>query len=185
MKIYTKTGDLGETGLLGGIRIPKSHQAIEVNGALDEVNSWIGLARSEGLPEDIDSVLAEIQNDLFDLGSRVAASMGDGTQVPAFESDRNEKVENWIDQFDAENPDLRVFILPGGIRSASLIHVIRSICRRAERNLVQWINQGPNLTLNVELIYLNRLSDLLFVLGRLLNTRNQHPETEWKVGGTS
>lgn len=182
MKIYTKTGDNGETGLLGGIRISKSHIVINTTGALDETNSHLGLARSESLPNDVDAVLKLVQNDLFDLGSRVAACLGNSDRVPDFPLSRSEELETHIDQFDAELPPLKVFILPGGNRPASLIHVARSVCRRAESQLVGLQQLETRLDLSNEQIYLNRLSDLLFVLGRLLNVRGKTPETEWNVG---
>jgi cob(I)alamin adenosyltransferase len=183
MKIYTKTGDKGDTGLLGGVRISKSHLVIEATGSLDETNSQIGLARSEGkLPKDIDQVLGLIQNDLFDLGSQVAACLGESNRPPEFPESRVGELETFIDQFDAELSPLECFVLPGGNQSASQIHVARSICRRAERDLVRVTGLDVKNSLSTELVYLNRLSDLLFVLGRLINVRAGVEETKWDVG---
>ena len=182
MRIYTKTGDSGETGLLGGIRISKSHLAIQVCGALDETNSFIGLARSHGLPDDVDTLLGAIQNDLFDLGARVAASLGESSKVPRFPESRLTELETSIDKFDQELPPLKSFILPGGNLGASTVHLARSVCRRAERQLVQLIEAVDEIGLSDELIYLNRLSDVLFVLGRLINNRANCEETLWEVG---
>ena len=192
MKIYTKTGDKGETGLLGGIRISKSHLAITAGGSLDETNSWIGLARSAFQAagqinsnlsyHDLDQCLGQIQNDLFDLGSQVASSFSQSDRVPEFPPTRAVELEQKIDVFEAELSPLTAFILPGGSNPGSLLHLSRAVCRRSERDLVTLIDSGVERSLSSELIYLNRLGDLLFVLARVANLRMSNPETKWDVG---
>jgi cob(I)alamin adenosyltransferase len=185
MKIYTKTGDQGETGLLGGIRVSKSHLAIRVCGSLDETNSFIGLARTELNVPPVESLLIQIQHDLFDLGSRVAACLGKTNQLPEFPAERARELEAFIDRFDEELPTLKAFILPSGSRAGSTLHLARSVCRRAERELVELIESGLEPDLADELVYVNRLGDLLFVLARYVNQLNASPETEWNVGRRS
>lgn len=182
MKIYTKTGDQGETGLIGGIRVSKSHSAIKVCGSIDEINSFIGLARVENRSESLNLLLTQIQHDLFDLGSRVAACLSSSDRIPNFPSERVAELEKAIDQYDEELAPLKAFILPSGGRTGSTLHLARSVCRRAERQLVELIDSQKETELSLELIYLNRLSDLLFVLARYTNQLDQCPETEWNVG---
>jgi cob(I)alamin adenosyltransferase len=182
MKIYTKTGDQGETCLLGGVRVSKSHLAIRVCGSVDETNSFIGLARTESISELVDDVLTRIQHDLFDLGSHVAACLGETSTIPKFPAARSTELEANIDQIDGELAPLKAFILPSGSRVGSTIHVARSVCRRAERDLVALIDSGLEMNLSAQLVYLNRLGDLLFVLARYVNKLNGSPETEWNVG---
>lgn len=196
MKIYTKTGDGGETGLLGGIRVSKSHLAIEACGSLDETNSFIGLVRSaltenlkdskgnpdNSLLDDLDECLIRIQHDLFDLGSRVAASLGESGRAAEFPPDRAAELEGKIDKFDSELPPLTAFILPGGSRAGSLLHLARSVCRRSERDVVALVAAGTKIQLSHEIVYLNRLSDFLFVVARVANLQLGQPETTWNVG---
>lgn len=166
MKIYTKTGDQGETGLLGGVRVSKSHSAIKVCGSIDEVNSFIGLSRVENQSVSLNALLTQIQHDLFDLGSRVAACLSSSNRIPDFPPERVAELERAIDQYDEELAPLKAFILPGGGRTGGTLHLARSVCRRAERQLVELINSETKTDLSLELIYLNRLGDLLFVLAR-------------------
>lgn len=182
MKIYTKTGDQGETGLLGGVRVPKSHLAIRVCGSLDETNSFVGLARTESISEQVDELLTQIQHDLFDLGSHVAACLGETNRLPEFPAARCTELEASIDHFDAQLLPLNAFILPSGSRAGTAIHLARSVCRRTERELVELIDSSLEVDLSVDLVYLNRLGDLLFVLARYVNKLNDSPETEWNVG---
>lgn len=182
MKIYTKTGDQGETGLLGGVRVSKSHSAIKVCGSIDEVNSFIGLSRVENQSISLNALLTQIQHDLFDLGSRVAACLSSSDRIPDFPPERVAELERAIDQYDEELAPLKAFILPGGGRTGGTLHLARSVCRRAERQLVELINSETNTDLSLELIYLNRLGDLLFVLARYTNQLDRCPETEWNVG---
>ena len=184
MKIYTKTGDDGETGLLGGIRVSKSHPGVEVVGCLDETNSLIGFVLSETIPADVKTMLMQIQNDLFDLGSRVAACATDTSRVAEFPPARSEQLEAWIDLSQANLPELRKFILPGGGTAGATLHLARAVCRRTERRLVDLLNSKVERKFSVELIYLNRLSDLLFVLARLVNRSSGQSETTWTVTRT-
>lgn len=182
MKIYTKTGDQGETGLLGGVRVSKSHSAIKVCGSIDEVNSFIGLSRVENQSISLNALLTQIQHDLFDLGSRVAACLSSSDRIPDFPPERVAELERAIDQYDEELAPLKAFILPGGGRTGGTLHLARSVYRRAERQLVELINSETKTDLSLELIYLNRLGDLLFVLARYTNQLDRCPETEWNVG---
>jgi len=182
MKIYTKTGDQGETGLLGGIRVQKTHQAVEVCGNLDETNSLLGVAVGKSLAYDqIRMMLEQIQNDLFDLGSRVAACESTTARVAGFSAERCSKLESWIDQFDSQLPALREFILPGGTPLGACLHHARTVCRRSERSFVALIELQVARNLTTELIYLNRLGDLLFVLARYCNHIGGVSESRWQV----
>jgi cob(I)alamin adenosyltransferase len=194
MKIYTKTGDLGETGLLGGLRVLKSSPVIEVTGLLDETNCLLGVAISENgsratVRGEVIEVIEKIQHDLFDLGSRVAAYLSESSRAADFSIEQSEQLERWIDDFDGRLPALTAFILPGGSFVGSLLHQARAMCRRAERAMVALITDdrgsenkadGDN-RLASELIYLNRLSDLLFVLARFVNTQAECPEIQWQA----
>ena len=182
MKIYTKTGDKGETGLLGGIRVSKSHLAIQVCGALDETNSFLGLVTCEAIPEDVDLVLTQIQHDLFDLGSRVAACLSETSRGADFPMERSTDLEHLIDRFEEELPPLTAFILPSGSRAGCTLHLARAVCRRAERELVELVQAEIQDSMANELVYMNRLGDLLFVLARVVNRRCECLETEWNVG---
>lgn len=182
MKIYTKSGDKGETGLLGGVRVSKDHPAISVCGALDETNSWIGLVRSESLPTGMDEGLTRIQKDLFEIGGRVAGCLGSEPHRMGKWNSRTEALEEWIDQIQDELSLLSAFILPGGGRAGSMLHLARSVCRRAERELVAFIQSDLGPDLLDELIFLNRLGDLLFVLARWVNASEGNLETEWIAG---
>lgn len=179
MKIYTKTGDEGDTGLLGGIRVSKSHLGVEVVGCLDETNCLIGVVLSDELPAEIRAMLTQTQNDLFDLGSRVAACATDSSKAADFSLSRSQQLESWIDQSQSQLPELKAFILPGGCSAGANLHLARAVCRRAERRLVELVESGVQRKFSAELIYLNRLSDLLFVLARLVNRLSGSAETTW------
>ena len=197
MKIYTKTGDQGETGMLGGVRVSKSSIAIEVTGGLDETNSLLGVVASQ-LPKQsdtkepaIDAIakkIHQIQNDLFDLGSRVSACLSGSARAIEFLPARAQVLETWIDQLQADLPELTAFILPGGCSAGSFLHQARAVCRRTERNLVslatadlEWPPlEEPGQRLSTELVYLNRLSDLLFVMARSVNHQLGCQETQWR-----
>jgi cob(I)alamin adenosyltransferase len=179
MKIYTKTGDKGETGLPGGARVPKDAVVTEVCGTVDETNTAIGMARAAGLPGDVDALLDQIQSKLFDLGAEAAGRGTASKCTHRITSADSQALEAAIDRFDAELPPLRNFILPGGAAPAAGLHFARTVCRRAERHLVTLLRECPEISMEI-LIYLNRLSDLLFVLARLVNTRAGQPETIWK-----
>jgi len=192
MKIYTRNGDKGETGLLGAIRVSKSHLVIETCGTLDEVNSHIGCAIFQ-LPQvpatnDPDTleprkVLNRIQCELFDLGSRVAAALSDDpkTKPAARDPHSIQRLESWIDHFDSQLPPLTCFILPGGSAAGSQLHLARTVCRTAERRLVSLLESDIERDLSVDLVYLNRLSDLIFVLARFANRLADCEETPWEA----
>ncbi|MGO9107729.1 MAG: cob(I)yrinic acid a,c-diamide adenosyltransferase [Thermoguttaceae bacterium] len=181
MKIYTKTGDTGETGLPGGGRVPKDATVTEVCGTIDELNTVLGMARAARVPDDVDRLLDRIQSDLFDLGAEVAQLGADGHSPCRIDAADIRALEEAIDQFDAELPTLRNFILPGGTFAAAELHFARAVCRRAERCLVGLMRESPALSSEI-LVYLNRLSDLLFVLARLVNLRAGRSETIWRRG---
>jgi cob(I)alamin adenosyltransferase len=171
-KIYTRTGDDGTTGLADGSRVPKDHQRIEVLGCLDELNSVIGLIMAQTEP-DVPPQLAHIQNRLFDLGAELA--------TPGAERTRAEDVtylEAALDGYNADLPPLREFILPGGGSAATFCHLGRALCRRTERRLVS-LNREEGLNAQT-LRYINRLSDLLFVLARVLARRDGGSEVFWQ-----
>lgn len=182
MRIYTRTGDAGETGLFSGARVSKDAARVEAYGAVDEANSFIGLLRAEPLAADVDAVLKQVQNDLFDLGSDLATPL-DGRKadaVPRIEERHVKALEEAIDRFDAELPRLRSFILPAGPRAAALAHAARSVVRRAERRTVSLARAER---ISPETIrYLNRLSDLLFVIARLVAHRAGAGDEPWTAG---
>ena len=185
MKIYTKTGDKGTTGLYGGTRVPKYHLRIEAYGTVDELNSNIGLIRDQKISEHINITLLRIQNDLFTLGSMLATpeekkilkSGKERLNIPKITNESVQFLENEIDLMNEDLPAMTHFILPGGHTTVSYCHIARCVCRRAERISVQLSNEE---TINEQvLIYLNRLSDYLFVLARKLSIDNQSPEIPW------
>ena len=161
-RIATRTGDGGSTGLADGRRVPKDHQRIQALGEVDELNSFIGLLRAEALPDDIGALLAAVQQRLFDLGGELA--LPDRAALP---DAAVQQLDTALEAFNAHLPPLTEFILPGGARPAALAHVCRAVCRRAERALVA-LHQSEPLR-DAPRQYLNRLSDLLFVLARALN----------------
>lgn len=183
MKIYTKTGDEGETGLLGGVKVSKSHPAIETVGTVDELNSVLGLVATQAVPGWLKEDVGSIQNDLFDIGSRIAACLSDTSRVADLGQQCIEKLEAMIDRHDSELPTLEAFILPSGCPGACYLHLARSVCRRAERRLVELFNSDAELKreFSLELIYLNRLGDLLFVLSRLVNQGEGIAERKWQA----
>ena len=172
-KITTRTGDKGTTGLADGTRLGKYHARFAVLGSVDELNSHLGVLLAEQLPLDIRSALLQIQNDLFDLGGALA--------LPTKDMFAESKVA-WLDEqlthYNAGLPPLREFILPGGSRAGALCHVARTVARRAERDLV--VLSQNNAVPQQALPYLNRLSDLLFVLSRCINRIQAAPETLWQ-----
>jgi len=173
VKIYTKTGDKGGTSLFSGGRVSKDSSRIEAYGTVDELNSLLGLLTAEELPSEMSERLREIQGSLFAIGSLLADPKGKlGDEAGSFSPGT---LEGWIDTMDSELPELRAFILPGGCREAALAHVARSVCRRAERRVVAV--DGFD---SVVVAYLNRLSDLFFVLARWLNARGGIPDVEWR-----
>ena len=179
MKIYTRAGDAGDTALFDGTRVRKSDPRIEAYGHVDELNAMLGLARTGCADPVLAELLVHLQHDLFALGARLAdpnARIAGRVRKAALGADDVRRLEGWIDQAEAELAPLRRFILPGGAPSGAALHVARTICRRAERHIVS-LGDGavhPDL-----LAYVNRLSDLLFVLARLANARAGVPEVEW------
>ena len=179
MKIYTKTGDSGDTGLFDGTRVAKSDPRVGAYGDVDELNAGLGLARAGGVDEQISGMLEHVQRDLFGLGARLAdpsKKIAGRVTKAAVTADDIARLEGWIDLLETELPPLRRFILAGGTPAAAALHVARTVCRRAERSMVQ-LGQGayePEL-----LVYMNRLSDLLFVMARAVNRRAGVAETEW------
>ncbi len=182
-KIYTKTGDKGQTSLIGGTRVPKYHDRIEAYGTLDELNSFIGLIRDQPMNEEIRNLLIEIQDRIFTAESLLAADpAGKVTTLPKLIEDDILLLEKQIDKMNENLPELKSFILPGGHPTVSYCHVARTICRRAERLTIKLIENNPD-TLQGELVvkYLNRLSDYLFVLARKLGYDLQVIETPWNA----
>lgn len=180
MKIYTKTGDKGETGLFGGPRVRKDHPRIEAYGIVDELNCVLGLARADGVGDDVDSLLARIQNELFSVGAQLASPKPGASGLNAISTSHIEYLEQAIDRFEATLPPLKQFILPAGTRAAATLHLARTVCRRAERCVVS-LDHLPNETVSPELIiYLNRVSDLLFVLARAVNQQAGVEDTPWE-----
>ena len=177
MKIYTKTGDDGNTGLQGDFRISKSHPRILAYGTVDEANAAIGVVLTNTLDDDISQLLNQIQNDLFLLGSDLSnQNLNDLKNRVTLEM--IEKLEESIDTFESELPPITNFILPGGNVAASQIHQVRTIVRRAE-TLVVKLSDKDEINSNC-IKYLNRLSDLMFVMGRLINKRNNVEDIIWK-----
>jgi cob(I)alamin adenosyltransferase len=169
MKIYTKTGDTGETGLLGGIRVRKYDERIEVYGTIDELNSALGLARCDTGDSQLDDLLRSFQDELFTLGAELSAANPDKVGLRVIGPQEIARLEQAIDAHDAQLPMLKEFVLPGGNRLAAELHLARTVCRRAERLAVHLHDLHP-ARVRVEIImYLNRLSDLLFVLARYAN----------------
>ena len=171
MKIYTKTGDKGETGLYGGSRISKASARVESYGNIDELNANIGVAKSHIDDEDVINQLKKIQFDLFTVGSEASTPidklfLANGkSRLPLVISDKEiEELENWMDEMEDKVEPLQYFILPGGGKAATFLHVARTVCRRAERDAVR-LAQNVMVN-NLSTIYLNRLSDYLFVLAR-------------------
>jgi len=179
VKIYTKTGDSGDTGLFAGTRVPKSDPRVAAYGDVDELNAWLGLVRVDVPDDRLSGMLEAIQRDLFAIGARLAdpaKRIAQRVTKAAVTSEDISRLEAWIDLFETELPPLRRFILAGGSRAGATLHVARTICRRAERAMVSLGRDAfePEL-----LVYVNRLSDLLFVMARAVNHRAGAPETEW------
>ena len=178
MKIYTRTGDAGETGLLDGRRVSKAEPRVDAYGEVDELNACLGLVLSAGIDSDLADMVVQIQHQLFSLG----ASLADPTSHAAGHAKASvgkadvERLEGWIDLLEAELKPLRRFILPGGSSAAAAVHLARAVCRRAERRMAAL---GTDAVETVVFAYVNRLSDLLFVLARAVNARAGVREQEW------
>lgn len=178
-KIYTKTGDKGQTSLIGGTRVPKHHIRIESYGTVDELNSWIGLLRDQEINSSHKTILAEVQDRLFTIGSNLAADPEKSrmTLPDLLETDIT-LLEKEIDKMNEVLPTMRSFILPGGHTIVSYCHIARCVCRRAERNTTHLSETGPVSDLIIK--YLNRLSDYLFMLARQLSHELNASEIPWK-----
>lgn len=177
-KIYTRTGDKGETGLVGGARVPKDSLRVDAYGSVDELNSVLGIARAFIHDRELDDLLSELQNDLFVVGADLASTAEHQQRnVPKISKEKVIGMENAIDKFEAELQPLRAFILPGGGVAGALLHNARTVARRAERRVIALSRAEP---VNEQLLpYMNRLSDLLFVMARLANHRESKREIEW------
>jgi cob(I)alamin adenosyltransferase len=181
LKIYTKTGDAGDTGLFGGGRVPKDHPRVAAYGDVDELNAVIGMARSAEVMPRIDEVLAPVQRDLFALGALLATpdleKMHEQLEKARISDARIAQLERAIDDCESEVEPLKAFILPGGTPKAAALHVARTVCRRAERAVITL--QRESEVPQIVIVYLNRLSDLLFVLARVATKRAGAGEVTW------
>jgi cob(I)alamin adenosyltransferase len=180
VKIYTKTGDEGITGLLGNRRVPKDDIRIEAYGTVDELNAVMGLARAHGLDPAADGLAAQLQNELFAVGSALADPDPNGKYHHTIRSEHASRLEGLIDDLEAELPPLTNFILPGGTPAAAQLHLARTVCRRAERLVVRLARQPGAEVPTALIVYLNRLSDLLFVMARVVNHRAKVSDIPWK-----
>ena len=180
MKIYTKTGDNGDTGLFGGERVGKNSQRINAYGTIDELNAYIGLAVTEIKDKKVKKDLILIQNQLFTVGTDLATPENEKTRklnIKRTPVSYYEKIEDLIDDYDSKLAELKNFILPGGSKGSALLHICRTVCRRAEREVVA-LKDVVKIENNI-VIFLNRLSDLLFVLSRFENKVSNRPDTIW------
>jgi cob(I)alamin adenosyltransferase len=179
-RIYTGGGDRGETSLGDGTRVPKIDCRIAAFGAVDELNSHLGLVLAGDLPDEMRAVLTRVQNELFDLGADLSVPFGVGDRL-RITHEQIADIEQDCDSFNADLPELKSFVLPGGSEAAARLHVARAVCRRAERKALE---AAEDLDLNqLALVYLNRLSDLLFILARTANAGGEEPL--WRPGGAA
>jgi cob(I)alamin adenosyltransferase len=179
VKIYTRTGDRGETGLFDGTRVSKADARVSAYGDVDELNAWLGVVRASLADPQLSAMVEQIQRDLFALGSRLADPshrIAGRVSKAAVSTDDVTRLEGWIDALELELPPLRRFILAGGVPAGAAFHMARTVCRRAERAIV---GLGEGAVDQDVLIYVNRLSDLLFVLARVTNARAGVTEVEW------
>ncbi|TWU26320.1 Cob(I)yrinic acid a,c-diamide adenosyltransferase [Novipirellula galeiformis] len=180
MKIYTRTGDAGSTGLFGGPRVAKDDDRIEAYGTVDEVNACIGMVRSAGVSDEIDAQLCEIQHALFSIGAELATPNPDEHGMRIIDSAAVKRLEDWIDTHEAQLTPLKNFILPAGGAAATHLHLARAICRRAERRVVTLVRRHEVSVSEALIVYLNRLSDLLFVLSRVANLDANVDDDHWQ-----
>jgi cob(I)alamin adenosyltransferase len=180
MKIYTRTGDEGTTGLLGGGRVSKSHQRLVTYGTIDELNAALGVARAGDLSARCGQILLRLQGEMFDLGAELATPPDSRSIVQVLPDEVVAALESQIDALEEDLPPLTAFILPGGSPGAAALHLARCVCRRAERELVTLAQQEPVRPLVLK--YFNRLSDLLFVMARMANSEAQIADVQWKPG---
>ena len=180
MAIYTKTGDQGDTGLFGGGRVSKDDPRVDAYGEVDELNAVMGVARSTGLGAELDGLARVVQDQLFTVGSVLATPAGSKAEkaIPKIKAEWVTAMEQAIDAFDAQMAPLTSFILPGGTKAASVLHLARTVCRRAERRTVPLMRSGkigPEV-----IVYLNRLSDLLFTMARFANFKASVKDVPWQ-----
>lgn len=181
MKIYTKTGDRGETALFGGERVPKDAMRIEAYGSVDELNSLLGVIQSAGPEKVLASIIQKLQNQLFELGADLATPIAHHSPlIPRIKLSHAKGLEKFIDRLESELPPLKSFILPGGGVIASHLHLARTVCRRAERTVVR-LSRNEDIG-DAVIVYLNRLSDLLFVMARFAAVRSGTDEVKWVSG---
>lgn len=180
MKIYTRTGDLGETALFAGPRVGKDMPRIEVCGAIDELNAAIGIVRAKSIHAEVDRILDRIQNELFAIGAELATIDPVAKGLHWISPENVKLLEDDIDRYQQSLPPLDWFILPGGTPAAASLHLARAICRRAERRLVTLVRHSEEPISLVLIAYLNRASDLLFVLARYVNSQSGRPDVAWK-----
>lgn len=180
MKIYTKTGDTGQTGLIGGRRVSKADLRIDTYGTVDELNSWIGLVRDQAVNEGRKGLLKEIQDRLFTVGAELATDPEKAPKqiMPAIVAADVTLLETSMDDMDSALPELRAFVLPGGHESVSFCHLARTVCRRAERLVITLNETSPVDPFVIQ--YLNRLSDYLFMLSRKMAQDLSVEEVEWR-----
>lgn len=180
MKIYTKTGDNGETGLFAGPRVGKDHPRIEAYGEVDELNSLLGVVRAEDVPKGIDELLQRLQNELFCIGAELATPDPQAKGTDLIGDFHIAELESAIDEQQAQLQPLQSFILPGGTRTAAMLHLARCVCRRAERSVVA-LSKAPDAAISARVVvYLNRLSDFLFVLARVVNQQAGQADVPWE-----
>ncbi len=180
MKIYTKTGDEGGTALVGGKRTSKSNPRLEAYGTIDELNSVIGCARAVLKNKEVDAVLENFQNELFNAGSRLACVDEKlSAKLPEIKAESVTAMEVAIDKMVAQMPELKNFILPGGHVASAHLHLARTVCRRAERQVVRLKESGESVDLQA-IVYLNRMSDCLFTLARFVNYTEGVQDIPWK-----
>ena len=182
LKIYTRSGDDGDTALFGGGRVPKAHARVEAYGTVDELNAVLGLAIAQVADASVTARLQTVQHDLFTLGAELATPPAkEGRKRPSTPEvpvGRVQEMEEWIDEADQELAPLKAFVLPGGSEGAATLHLARTVCRRAERQVVALA--GSDHVGDAVVPYLNRLSDLLFTFARLENHRLGIPDVEWR-----
>lgn len=179
MKIYTKTGDAGDTSLFDGTRVRKTDPRVVAYGDVDELQACLGVARAAGLPKDLDDMCVRLQRDLFALGARLADpshKIAKRVEKIVINDDSVSRLEGWIDTLDTEIPPLRHFILSDGCQAGAALHFARTVCRRAERAILSLEKDSVE---SVVIVYVNRLSDLLFTMARAANHRAGSPETPW------
>lgn len=180
MKIYTKTGDAGTTGLFGGPRVSKDDARICAYGSIDELNAFLGTARSTGLVPELDAMLSQVQHQLFAIGAELATPNPDEHHLKWSGEPHVSLLEQSIDRMEAEMAPLRCFILPGGSPQSAHLHLARTVCRRVEREIVRLSHDSRVSDVSHIVIYLNRLSDMLFVMARYANHLAGVPDVPWE-----